>query len=214
MSGRNYIDLISLKAANILEKQNLNIILNDDIWDKETLIIKSGGYLTESLITKLINFGIREVSVDFAPEEQDAASLLQDFTKTQSALIIADNLADLGWLDKNLIDAGFDKKNIFLTDNYNSINKFFRSRVINIIFISSVFYEKSHKCVDKYSLLRNTHAFVILEENESARKLKTGYNSHVKFLIKPLYAKRLKFFINQAVNQNFLDFHMDEAQIS
>ena len=140
MSGKNYIDLISLKAANILEKQNLNIILNDDIWDKDTLIIRSGGYLTESLITKLINFGIREVSVDFAPEEQDSTSLLEDFSKTQSALIIADNLADSAWLVKNLIDSGFDKENIFITDNHNSINKFFRSRTINIIFTNSVIY--------------------------------------------------------------------------
>lgn len=211
-----YIDLISLRATEMLQKQNFNITLKDDVWDHDTLLVKRGGRLNEALINKLINFGIKKVSINYSQpgEEATMASATKEFSNTQSALIIDNNLHNAGFIVRNLLDARISKSNIFLTDNVNSTNKFFRSRQINFLFINSSLYEKCQKCIDKYSLLRNTHAFVIMEENETARKLKGDYNSDVKFLIKPLYAKRLKFFINQSINQNFLDYYLEDSRAS
>ncbi len=215
-STRNYIDLISLKASKMLEKQNFDIILNDDIWDNNTLIVKSGGYLTDSLINKLINFGIEEVSVDFAEKavKPQDINLFKLFINDRNVLIVDNNLHQISWLVKNLVNYGFDKAGISITDNYNYINKIFRAKKISLIFTSSYFYEKCGKCIDKYSLLRNTHAFVIMEQNETARKLKSGYNSEVKFIRKPLNTEMLKFFINQPLGRSFLDFYTEESSIS
>lgn len=213
---KNYIDLISLKASNLLKKQDFKIILNDDVWDNNILIVKSGGYLTDSIINKLINFGIKQVSVNF-PEDvdkQDNANLLKIFISSQKALIVNNNLSETSWIKKNLLSYGIESTNIFITDDHNSINKFFRNQQINIIFINSSLYEKCQKCIDKYSLLKNTHVFVIMGENESARKLKNGYNSDAKFIARPLSAERLKLFANQALNRNFLDFYSQETRIS
>lgn len=214
--ARNHIDLIRLKAAKILQQQDINIVLEDDIWDKDTLILKSGGYLTENLINKLINFGIKKVSVNFSQKtkEQRDTGLYQNFVKNQSVLVIENNLPNISWLTKSLIHSGLQRSNIFITDDYNSINKYFKNKKINFIFLSASFYEKCQKCIDKYSLLRNMHVFVLMEENDSARKLKNGYSSDIKFIIKPISTKKLKFFTNRALNQNFLDFCTEDTQIS
>lgn len=216
-SIKSYIDLISLKASRLLEKQNFRIILNDDIWDNNRLIVKSGGYLTDSLLNKLINFGIKKISVDFldkAEKQDNNADLYKVFIKTQSVLIVEDNLLQISQLVKKFMGYGLDKSNIFVTDNPNSINTYFRNTMINFIFINLSLYEKCKKSVDKYSLLRNTHVFVLMEENESARKLKDGYNPEVRFLAGSLGAEKLKFFINQALSQNFMDFYTEETRIS
>ena len=211
LEKRNYVDLIALKAANILEKQEVEMILNDDVWDNNILLVKSGGYLTENLLNKLIQFGVKQVSVDINEadsEQEQGIDYLREFIATQNVLIVEDNLHQTLNLIKNLKELGFEKPNISVTANYNAINRFFRLKKINLIFINSYFYEKCAKCIDKYGLLRDTHAFVILEQNESARKLKISSNSQVKFLNKPLTKDLLKFFINQAMEHNLADYDL------
>lgn len=209
--SRNYVDLIALKAANILDKDEISVVLNDDVWDNNILLVKGGGYLTENLLNKLIQFGVKQISVDItetSPGKTQKNDYLREFITTQNVLIVENNLSLALSLIKNLKNLGFERPNISVTANYNSINKFFRQKKINLIFISSCFYEKCAKCIDKYSFLRDTHAFVILDQNESARKLKVNNNSGVKFLNKPLTKDILKFFINQAMESNIADYDL------
>ena len=219
-SIKNYVDLIWLKAGKMLENEHLSIILDDDIWENDMLIVKSGRYLTEKLINKLLNFGIKKVNVNFEDTEsnenykKNENILINKFIKTQNVLVIENNFLNTGWLVKNLLTSNFNKNNIFVTSAYNSINKYFRSKKINFIFISCALYEKCQKCVDKYSLLKDTHVFVIMEKDDSARKIKNNYNSDIRFLIKPLSIKRFNFFIKQVLNLNLLNFYMDDAKIS
>ncbi len=213
---KTYIDLISLRAANLLQKQDFNMVLNDDIWDKNKLLAKSGYYLTEDIINKLMNFGVENISVDFSLEmvEESGINLFKAFIRTLNVLIIDDNMKNSFNLTKSLLAQGFEKNNILITDNHNLINKIFRDRKINLIFINLSLYERCTRCVDKYSLLKNTHAFVVVQKGETARKLRSGYNSEVKFLSVSVDEQELEFEINQSLSRNFIDFYSMESRIS
>jgi len=214
--NKTYIDLISLKAANLLQKQDFNMILKEDIWNKKTLLAKSGHYLTENIIIKLMNFGVENISVDFSEEIEDTsgATLFRAFLKTRNVLIIDDEMSNIFNLTGNLLEQGFEKSNILITDNYNLINKIFKDRQINLIFINSALYGNCARCVDKYSLLKHTHAFVVLKEYESARKLRGSCKSEVKFLTRPISALEFKLIINSSLSRNFIDFYSMGSYVS
>lgn len=213
----NHIDLLDLKTEKLLRGGNVNVVLQDDIWDRDTLLLRSGRYLTENLINKLINFGIRRVSVDFV--EQDSPenvheNQLEEFTAGQCALIIENNMINASWLVRHLVDIGFSHKNIFITADYNAINQYFRVKKINFIFAGIDIYEKCTKCIDKYSRLRNIHAFVTIENVDSMRKIRTENNTSVNFFKKSLSAEVFKSGVKRAINANYLDLYAEEALAS
>lgn len=210
----NYIDLLDLKTEKLLQNRNVNIILQDDVWDKDILLLRGGKYLTESLINKLINFGIKRINVDVIDkniEELTTANSLKEFTANQCALIVENNMINASWLVRHLVDVGFEPKNIFITADYNAINQYFRVKKINFIFTSFDIYEKCKKCVDKYSHLRDVHAFVT---TENMQKIKIDNNSAVSFIDKSNYPDDFKNSVKQALNANFLYFYSTESLVS
>lgn len=223
----NYVDLIRLKAEKFLQNGKFGIMLNDDIWEDGTLLVKSGKYLTDSLLSKLINFGVKKVNVNFVEKEAEMILLEQEavknfepeyvsnnFVKTQNVLIIENNLINASWIVRSLIDIGFSEGNIFVTANYNSINKYFKVKKINFMFIGLSLYEKCSKSFNKYSLLKNTHSFALIEKGDTVRKIKNNYACDVKFLMKPLGYKYFKTLISKAINENMHDVYLDEVEIS
>lgn len=216
-SQGSFVDLLKLKVDRIFQNEKLRIMLNDDIWENDTLILKSGRYLSEDLVNKLLNFGVKRVSVDFIEkkeEELNQDSLISEFVKSQNILIVEKNLLNTAWIVRNLIDIGFNEKNIFITSDHNSINHYFKVKKINFVFLGFSLYEKCMKSVNKYSMLKNTHAFVIMENKDSLRKIEKNYFSEVKFLRKPLGSKTFFSFVNRALNCNLLDFYTEEESAS
>ena len=212
---QNYVDLVKIKVDKIVKNRKLDIVLNDDIWGESTLLVKSGKYLTESLINKLLNFGVKQVRVNFVKsdeEMQDPDAI--EFIKNQCALILENNLLNTAWLVRNLVDIGFKEKNIFITAEPNYINRYFQIKKINFIFAGFSLYKQCLRSINKYSLLRNTHAFVIMGKNDSLRKIKNDYNSDVKFLKQPLSPNVFNFHVNTVLNDNLLDFYQEEVSIS
>jgi hypothetical protein len=217
---KSYVDLVSLKTQEKLNKNSLNLVIEDDVWEKDILIVKSGKYLNEELINKLLKFGIKKVRVNILEEnqkrmekEEESISLIE-FIKTQSVLLVENDLSDAGWLVRNLIDSGFKGGNIFVTADANSINKYFKVKKMNFVFIESSLYEKCPKCISKYTLLKNIHTFILIDKNESRRKLIQDNISEIKFINKPFETEDFKNHINSALNQNLLDFYKDEVKIS
>ncbi len=211
----NYVDLLKLKADKIYQNDNFKLILSDDIWGKGTLLLKSGRHLSEELINKLINFGIKNISVDFVKKsETEKESLLKEFIKSQNALIVEKNILNSAWVVRNLVDIGFNEKNILVTGEPNLINHFLKLKKVNFIFVGFSLYEKCEKCVNKYSLLRDKHVYVIMESKDNLKKLEKNYSTNVKFLKKPLSAKEFNSLIIKALSANLLDFYTEEASVS
>ncbi len=215
-SQGNYVNLLKLKADKIFQNKNLNVVLNDDIWGEDTLLLRSGRYLNEDLINKLLNFGIKNINVNFVEKNEDVKEqefVVNEFIKNQNVLIVEKNILNTAWFVRNLIDIGFSEGNILITGDYNFINQYFRVKKINFIFIGLPLYEKCIKCINKYSLLRHTHAFVIMESRDSLRKIENNYSSEVKFLRKPLSSKTFNALINRALSTNLLDFYTEETNV-
>ncbi|MFW5795228.1 MAG: hypothetical protein ACOCV1_07060, partial [Bacillota bacterium] len=193
----SYVDLMKLKSEKILLDNKLGVVLSNDVWENNALLIKSGGYLTEDLINRLLNFGVKKVNVNFVYKNQ-INSLNQDFIKNQQVIILEDNFFNIAWLKRNLIKMGFNHENILVTVNYHSLNKYFKDKKINFIFIGQSLYEKSARCINKYSMLKTTHSFVLIEK-EKTDAIKIGYKSKIKFLDSPLDLDNFTFLINQAL---------------
>ncbi len=217
----NYVDLIKLKVDKLMQSRKLSIILNDDVWDKGTLIVKSGGYLTEELINKLINFGIKKVNVNFVEQSEEKPSesaiyrpVLKDFVKNQNVLIVDKNVLNTAWFVRNLVDMGFNQGNVFVTSDINSINQYFRAMSIDFLFVGFSLYENCPKCVNKYSMLKSTQVFVIMESKDSLRKMKTDYSSNIKFLRKPLGTKAFNVLVNKSLSANLVEYYTEEASVS
>ena len=224
MSGtgtlKESVDLIKLKTDKLIESKDQGLLLKDDIWGKGTLILKSGVYLTEEIINKLLKFGIRKVNVtldnlvaqEFDVEEQN--QLKKQFLCTQSVLIVEKNLINASLLVRQLIDNGFKEGNIFVTKEPTTINKYFRAKHINFLFIDEDLYENCAKCVEKYTLLRNTHTFIMLiammANKLELMEFKKAGISKIKFLLKPIMEEKLNRLVLEALDRNFLDFWNEE----
>jgi len=217
------VDLIKIKTDKLIESKEQGLLLKDDIWGKGTLILKSGVYLTEELINKLLKFGIKKVNVtfdDLAVQEisiEEQNQLKKQFLNTQSVLIVDKNLINASLLVRQLIDNGFKEGNIFVTKESNKINKYFRAKQINFLFIDEDLYESCAKCVEKYTLLRNTHAFIMLNammvNTLDLTEFKKAGISKIKFLLKPIMEEKLSRLVLDALNQNFLDFRNEEKAL-
>ena len=214
-SFKESADLLKIKTAKIIERKECGVLLKDDIWGKGTLILKSGIYLTEEIINKLLKFGVKRVNVavdDLIIEEtniEEQKRLMKQFINTQSVLIIEKNLINASLLVRLLIDNGFKEGNIFVTKEPSTINRYFRAKQINFLFIDGDLYESCKKCVEKYSLLKNTHTFIMISTLDLTELKKAGI-SRIKFLFKPVMEKKLSRLVLDAINQNFLDFWNEE----
>ena len=213
-SLKESVDLIKIKTDNLIEGKESGFLLKDDVWGKGALILKSGAYLTDEVINKLLNFGIKKVSVapdDLIVEETSPETYysLKKFINTQSILIVEKNLINAGLIVKQLINNGFKEGNIFVTKEPHAINKYFRAKQINFLFIDEDLYENCKKCVEKYSLLRNTHTFIMINATDLT-EFKKGRISKIKFLLKPIMEEKLNRLVLEALNQNFLDFWNEE----
>jgi len=224
------MDLIKIKTNKLINSQECGFLLQEDIWGNDTLLLKSGTYLTEDIITRLLNFGIKKVNVaiervedieningeEFLEDTQEySIKSIKNFMNTQSILIVEKNLINASLLLRQLINSGFREGNIFVTKEPSSINGYFRAKQISFLFIENELYETCQKCVEKYSLLRNTHVFILGSVREFSRDKKEGQRegiSRIKFLLKPSSSidEKLNNLVMQALNQNFLDFWNEE----
>jgi len=219
-SLKESMDLIKIKTDKLIAGKENGFLLKDDIWGKGALILKSGVYLTEEIINKLLKFGVKRVNVaidDLDIEEasiEEQSYLMKQFIHTQSVLIVEKNLINASLLVKKLIDSGFKAGNIFVTKKPGEINSYFRAKQINFLFIDEDLYEICKKCAEKYTLLRNTHAFVMVNSLKLQELKKIGI-SKIKFLLKPTFEEKLNIRVLEALDKNFFDFwNEDEILIS
>ncbi len=212
------VDLLKLKLEALLEKEGNNLVLKNDIRDDNRLLIRSGRYLTETVIEKLLNFGVNNVEVDF--DSIDSAefekmkkeeTFKEQFVKTQSVLVVEKNIIDASSLVRTLVDCGFKEGNIFVTKEPNNINKYFRAKKINFLFIDALLYAKCSRCVDKYSLLRSNHTFVLAETEKSLISIKRSIcSAEIKPIVKSIQEKILPKLLADSLNENLLEFYLEE----
>jgi len=205
---------IELQNSNYKNKKG--IMLSDDIWGNGALLLRSGAYLTEEIISKLLRFGVKKVNVKVEEQNQEQeieeqSAILADFLSVQKSLIIGNSQNMANYLTKSLVQCGFDRDNIYTTNDISSINNYFRACPINYIFIEGNFYKTCKKCVEKYSLLKNTHTFVISEITDAAEFRRNSF-SKIKILTKPLKENVLNSAVLEALDQNY-EYYWNEDEL-
>jgi len=211
MLNRNY-------AEKTIRKSEKGVRITDDIWGNGAMLLRSGAYMTEEIISKLLKLGNKKTVITpqqvHEREIEEQSAILAEFLGNQSALFIGNSGNMFSYLTKNLIQCGFDRENIYSTNDISSINNYFRACQINYIFIDGDFYKACKKCIEKYSLLKNNHTFVIAEMQDAADFKRNSF-SKIKIFTKPLKATFLNSAVLEALDQNYEYFwQQDELLIS
>jgi len=219
-TDKEVFDLLRLKTDRFLKKTESNLLIKEDIWENGTLVLRGGVYLTDELISKLLKFGIKRVNVDVENLPADSAfsefpdEMNKKFISTQCALIVEKNMINAGHVIKNLTDIGFKGGNIFVTKEPGFINRYFSVKKINFLFIDGDLYPKCARCVQKFTALRNTHAFVLINSGESADFKKLEKSPKILFLFQPVKENTIKKFLHNALEQNFIDFWTENQALT
>ena len=208
------VELLKLKAGRLIDSESLT--LKEDIWGKGTLVLKSGAYLTEDIIRKLPNFGIEEIEAEEFEQEYEEVYVseeneveVRNFIRSQNVLIVEKNIFDASAIVKPMVDAGFKTGNIFVTREPSAINGYFRAKKFNFLFINQELYETAVKCVEKFSVLKNTHVFVI-SETDNVAALNLPKNSKIKFLYKEAGEDQIIANVLQALHNDFSELINEE----
>ncbi|OGI16683.1 MAG: hypothetical protein A2287_03975 [Candidatus Melainabacteria bacterium RIFOXYA12_FULL_32_12] len=209
----NPVNLKTLKSKFYREFSNFTLVLKDDIWKRGILILRGGKYLTEDMIDRLLNFGINEVNIhldedDCEEEHKAVEELKRNFIKTQNILLIDKDFDDMGYIVKNLVNIGFNKKNIYVSTDIKVINKYLQDRIPDYLFVSyKPGIEAYIKAIREVEVLKDIHIFLTASIDESElgiRELENKADSlSTKFILKPVIAGYLKKLVSQTIDQDF-----------
>lgn len=196
--------------------------VNDDIWQNNTLIIKSGSYLTEGIVKKLLNFGIYKINVSQKTKEKqenidvsiEYKRLMESFKNTRSCLIVDENVFDAGIIINKLSEIGLNTRNIFFSKDIWQINSYFRAKQINFLFVSASLYSKCQKCVEKYSFLKNTHVFILHKEAFSAKGLSEKGKNQIYHIEIPSLDGNINSEVINALKSNFSSYAAEFSDFS
>lgn len=212
----NPISLNKIKTDKILDKYSL--VLKNDIWKKGLLLLRSGLYLSEEVVDKLINFGIQEVNVhyyeDNCEEERYVEMLKRNMLKAENVFIFDKNIRNSVYLANILIHTGYKRGNIFTLTQAKYTGKYFKTKKPDYLVID---YESNSEnfiniLKEVYS---NTHIFLMVdEETKNLTSFKKLQNSLKAFKInlvsKPVSLGYFLKLINDCIDSDFSELLKNE----
>ena len=203
----NPINLNKIKKEyNIFSKK---LMIKDDIWKKGILILRGGRYLTEEIIDKLINFGIYEVNVH---TNEENTNLDNQEIENQNIFIVEKEFKDISMLVRELINLGFNEKNIFGITVPKLIDRYFKHITPSYLFIDfGLFAENKEIFLKEFEYaknkINNINIFLTINQNEINRlKVKNLENTsdylEKKLIIKPIIKSHLTHLLNQCLTES------------
>jgi hypothetical protein len=215
----NPVNLKELKDSCTFE--NSDFILKDDIWLKGILLIRSGKYLTESIIDKLMNFGIYEVNihlnraVDYTEESNATRELKENYMKTQSILIIDKDFNEIKRLEKTLVNIGFKEKNIQEATNIRVLTRYFQNKPPDYLFINGHYWGIKNylSYIRSSKTLKNMHIFLLSDEFELQKPEINAENFNARLIHKPVIEEQLKNLVIKHVDEDFSNLLKNDIYI-
>src|SRR3989339_431266 len=207
---KNPVNLKNLKISNVLNDPTVNLVLKEDIWLRGILILRSGKHLSETIIDKLVNFGINEVNVNiekdnYIRDEYEAIEdLKKNFIESQNILIIDEDLKEIRSIARHLTDIGFQEDHIFGSTDARAIDNYIQDKVPDYLFINYDGETESYIRTMRQFLV-DTHVFLTASLNKAdINKLedKSGILDS-KFIAKPLIAGQIRNLISRCIDQDF-----------
>lgn len=202
---QNYkqVDLRNLNHEDL----SLNkMILKDDVWYHNTLLLKRGTPICESLIRKLLNFSIEQINIFWDDTDTKAhmsarEELITNFLSTQNALILSEKNDEHRLLARKLNLSGISQNNIYTALNFDQAINIIINKKPPYIFISAEqFLKNSIKFTRAYSLISFAHMFIIASEDfQRPAILKETENKSARFNAKVLTSPVLNSHIKEVI---------------
>ena len=169
------------------------VILKDDLYKNNTLLLKKGSVLNSYILNKLNNFGI------FPKEYNNGIAQLADTSKNIKEILIIQKERSFAYRTKEILRyAGFESDKIFLLNSFINLREQISKNNISYIFVDSVFY--CEEFLQEVFLLKNKQKINIFVLNcEELKPQKISYNNdffNIKFLHRPLANNYIKALLS------------------
>lgn len=192
-------------------EKDYEIVLENDIWQNNLLLLKKGVNLNGLLLEKLLNFGVKEAYVNLTPLKSNNFTEIKDneLIKNQSVLIVQKNIKEVSRSEKMLLKAGFSEKNIFVSDEISGAYKYLNNKSLQYIFIDNTLYSQNFiDTVSEQLDSRYLNMFVTdVQTLSQIRKLKevvaSKENLKIRILHKPLDSSYIKALISLCSSAKF-----------
>ena len=174
-------------ATNNIDLSN-EIILKNDLYKQNTLLLKRGSVLDAHLISKLNKFGVYHYDI------QSQGKTLSSVSLEKEILILQSDIGQLRKTKKILNYAGFANEKILTTDSKEKLLKSLSVAGLKYIFLDSIFY--SQELISQIFLnmkSQNVKIFVLNCSEDLSKEF--SYNTDyqfVKFLSRPLANSYIK----------------------
>lgn len=193
---------MNMKALN-MTVTNLDLadglVLKEDLYKDNTLLLKKGIILNAYLINKLNNFGFYTqaiINTPVAEQQQEPQQELKPQTTSTEVLIYQQNIFDSTKTKKVLEYAGFSANKISVINSMSKIP--YGESNISYIFIDSLYYDENF--VEDITLLQSKNKikiFVLGCDNHTPKRVNFNTDSQiVKFLYRPLANDYIKALLN------------------
>lgn len=215
-SLKNPVPLYNLLRKDVREALEEQIILTENLYYRDVLIIKSGAFLDETLIYKLLNFGFKKVSIvlpEAKPQTTDFEnlSILQlkkQLLKTQKCLIADKNAYHINELIAVLTASYINEDNIIAVNNSLPVKKLILEKQPKFVFIDLNLYPKHGlKVIKEISKHATGHVFLTALADESKveliNKLKLEVATcNAQLLLKPIVPVPLRTILLDCVTNS------------
>jgi len=215
-SLKNPVPLYNLLRKDVREALDKQVILTENLYYRDVLIIKSGAFLDETLIFKLLNFGFKRVNIllpdsKSVPGDFENVSILQlkkQLLKQEKCLIADKNAYHINELISVLTASYINENNILAVNNSMPVKKMILEKQPKLVFIDLNLYPKHGlkviKEISKHSIGKVfLTALVDGSKVELINKLKSEVDAcEAQLLLKPISASNLRNILLDCISNN------------
>jgi hypothetical protein len=211
---KNPVPLYNLLRQDVKQALEDSIILSEDLYYKDTLLIKAGSFLDDQTIYRLLNFGIKRVKV-LLPENKtkktpfENLSIIQlkkEYLKEQKCIVADRDIHFINELISGLKSSYIEEANIFAVNNSIPVKKLIQDKNPKYIFVDLNLYPdhglKLIKTLKDISYA-NVYLTAMIDQSKSNLfdKLKHEVEANkATLLLKPVKTAQLRLILLNSVS--------------
>lgn len=227
-SFKNPMPLYNLLRQDIRQALNNTIILAEDLYFRDVLIIKAGSFLDEETIFRLLNFGLKKARV-VLPESKEKKkpvienmSILQlkkQYLGQQKCLVADKDGYFINEIINGLKSSYIKEENIYAVNNSIPIKNIIEDKNPGYLFIDLNLYPSHGLQIIKdirRSTLANIFLTALVDENKTTlmKKLAKEVDSlNSTLILKPVSAVELRVQLLNTVTNDHIKYYVSQKRI-
>jgi ActR/RegA family two-component response regulator len=211
---KNPVTLYNLLRKDVREALDEQIILSEDLYFKDTLIIKAGSFLDDQTIYRLLNFGVKRVKI-LLPESKpgktpfESLSILQlkkEYLKGQKCLIADRDINHINELIAVISASYIKDKNIIAVNNSMPVKGIIEEKQPKFIFVDLNLYpQHGLKIIKDIKKITAGNVFLTAMVDQSKTALVEKLQHEVEMnnatlLFKPVAVAQLRLLLLNSIS--------------